>query len=221
MTHLTPSTDEDVTSSKSPCLIFYYTFLDTSMDYYTSINTNFIELTKMYTYFVLVSGKKDGKPYSEHLKSILGPQTIYIESDENSMVIKFNLFRQYLKINTQYNDSIFCKIDTDLVHYNTKKMHDFLRDRFQQNKNLFIGNQGFGENVIRGGLNAIHYNSIISCGDLSENYNPSEFDEIFSKTLFSNGIKKHVVPLFYQGENINKFLFATHVVNQKLSDKKN
>lgn len=159
--------------------IVYYTFLDSSMDFYTKVNTNFIELTHKYNYIVLISGFDNGIPYQDKLSKILGKNTIYIESKKNAFTTKFNLFKKYIiKNKEKYKDSIFCKIDTDLVHYKCEEFHSLLKSKFNDNINYFIGNKK--QYWIRGGLNAIHFKSIESCPDLpEENYSTNDLDMIF------------------------------------------
>jgi len=197
--------------------ICYYTFLDVSMDAYTSINTNFIELTHKYTYFVLVSGQKGDTSYKQYLSSLLGPKTIFIESQQNSMACKFNLLKQYLEQHKdEYIDAIFCKIDTDLVHYRSEEFQSQIRKIFAKNKNLLVGVEN---EWIRGGLNAVHVDSILNCPVWSEDYNPFEFDMKFTELLLKNEIKKYNFFTFNQTQVLDVSCFATHVVQQRLNAK--
>jgi hypothetical protein len=199
--------------------IYYYTFLDVSMDYYTSINTNFIELTHKYTYFVLVSGQKDDTSYKQYLSSLLGPKTIFIESQQNSMAHKFNLLKQYLEQHkAEYIDTIFCKIDTDLVHYRTEEFQSQMRQIFTKNKNVLVGVNN--NTHIRGGLNAVHVDSILNCPVWPKDYHPFEFDMKFTDLLLKNKIKKYYFDTFNQTQVLDVSCFATHVVNQRLNNKK-
>ena len=198
--------------------IYYYTFLDVSMDAYTSINTNFIELTHKYTYFVLVSGQKGDTSYKQYLSSILGPKTIFIESQQNSMACKFNLFKQYLEQHkAEYVDTIFCKIDTDLVHYRTEEFQSQMLQIFAKNKNVLVG-VDYGH--IRGGLNAVHVDSILNCPVWPEDYHPFEFDIKFTELLLKNKIEKYNFNTFNQTQVLDVSCFATHVVHQRLNGKK-
>lgn len=201
--------------------VVYYTFLDACMDYYTSINTNFIELTHKYQYFVLVSGTKDDQPYADFLRTILGPHTIYIESDQNKMTRKFNLFREYLIANQDtYKNSVFCKIDTDLVHYRSQEFQAIMRHLFNYDQRLFVGIQGWGK-YLRGGLNAIHYQSIVNLLPLPEDHDPFEFDVIFSSQLQKqNLVNIYTFPTFEQDGQIAKKYFATHIISQRHNIKK-
>ena len=198
--------------------ICYYTFLDVSMDAYTSINTNFIELTHKYTYFVLVSGHMGDTSYKQYLSSILGPKTIFIESQQNSMACKFNLLKQYLEQHkAEYIDAIFCKIDTDLVHYRTEEFQSQMRQIFTKNKNVLVG---VDNDWIRGGLNAVHVDSILNCPVWPEDYRPFEFDVKFTDMLSKNKIKKYCFDTFNQTQVLDVSCFATHVINQRLDNKK-
>jgi len=200
--------------------IYYYTFLDVCMDNYTSINTNFIELTHKYTYFVLVSGQKDDTSYKQYLSSLLGPKTIFIESQQNSMACKFDLLKQYLEQHkAEYIDAIFCKIDTDLVHYRTEKFQSQIRQIFAKNKNVLVGVDS-ETGHIRGGLNAVHVDSILNCPVWPEDYHPFEFDIKFTELLLKNKIKKYNFNTFNQTHVLDVDCFATHVINQRLSAKK-
>lgn len=199
--------------------VCYYTFLDESMDYYTAINSNFIALTHKHQYFVLVSGQKDGKPYSDFLKTILGPNTVYIESDQNKMTRKFNLFREYLITHRdQYYNYVFCKIDTDLVHYNSDKFQQTISEIFSNKKNVYVGVEstafldGKYLKYVRGGLNAIHYESIIKCPRLPEDYKPFEFDIIFSNKLMECGVQLHHLKTFSENPQLDLGKYATHIV---------
>lgn len=211
-------------SSQTEFDIFYYTFLDASMDFYTNINTNFIELTHKNTYFVLCSGEKNGTRYCDLLAGTLGPKTIFLNSEKNSMVCKFNLFKKYLIDHKNiYQNSIFCKIDTDLVHYRCKQFHDLIRLKFENDRSLFIGNENKigSDRYIRGGLNAVHFQSLTTCPDLPENHDPREFDLIFSQYLLRSKISKlHNVFLFTQSDRVNSSTFATHIRSQRLSKSK-
>lgn len=201
--------------------ICYYTFLDVSMDAYTSINTNFIELTHKYTYFVLVSGHKGDTSYKQYLSSILGPKTIFVESQQNSMACKFNLFKQHLEQHkAEYVDTIFCKIDTDLVHYHTEEFQSQMRQIFAKNKNVLVGVDCGHTKHIRGGLNAVHVDSILNCPVWPEDYNPIGFDEKFTELLLKNNIKKLNFFTFNQTEVLDVGCFATHVVTQGLDNRK-
>lgn len=201
--------------------ICYYTFLDVSMDDYTSINTNFIELTHKYTYFVLVSGQKGDTSYKQYLSSILGPKTIFVESQQNTMACKFNLFKQYLEQHKdEYVDTIFCKIDTDLVHYRTKKFQSQMRQIFAKNKNVLVGVDCGPTKHIRGGLNAVHVDSILNCPVWIEDADPLEFDSKFTNQLLKNNIKKFNFFTFNQTEVLDVGCFATHVVTQGLDVEK-
>lgn len=198
--------------------ICYYTFLDVSMDAYTSINTNFIELTHKYTYFVLVSGQKGDTSYKQYLSSLLGPKTIFIESQQNSMACKFNLLKQYLEQHKdEYIDAIFCKIDTDLVHYRSEEFQSQIRKIFAKNKNVVVG-VDYGH--IRGGLNAVHVDSILNCPVWPEDHNPFEFDIKFTNLLSKNKIQKYHFHTFSQSRKLDLDCFATHVETQRLDDRK-
>ena len=200
--------------------ICYYTFLDVSMDAYTSINTNFIELTHKYTYFVLVSGHKGDTSYKQYLSSILGPKTIFIESQQNSMACKFNLFKQYLEQHKdEYVDTIFCKIDTDLVHYHTEEFQSQMRKIFAKNKNVLVG-VDVNYAHIRGGLNAVYVDSILNCPVWPEDYHPFEFDSKFTDLLSKNKIKKYNFHTFIQSRKLALDCFATHIKTQGLDVKK-
>lgn len=207
--------------------IFYYTFVDSSMHDYLSINSNFIELTHKYQYFVLVSGQKDGQLYVDYLKTILGPKTIYIHSDKNAMTYKFNLFRKYLEEHhAVYCSGVFCKIDVDLIHYNVSKFHEKLMALFSADQNLHVGIpnniwlDGKDKKLIRGGLNAVHYKSIMRCGPLPEDYRPFEFDAVFSDYLAQTNITHFYLETFVESPTADSTVFATHIVKGSKGSKK-
>jgi hypothetical protein len=189
--------------------IYYYTFLDVICNDYTMSNKNFFELSKTQNYFILTSGNINNIRYDEYLKN-KGISGHFIHSDKNSYPVKFNLFKKYLEQNKeQYQNCIFCKIDTDLVHYKIKSFHAFLNNEFSVNKRYFIGNEK--EYWIRGGLNAIHVDSILDCPPLCED-RWDDFDGIFTTTLVKNNIIiKRNIMLFNKSTTLLPDKFGTHV----------
>lgn len=188
--------------------IYYYTFIDVICNDYTMSNKNFIELSKTQNYFILTSGNINNIRYDVYLKN-KGISGHFIHSDKNSYPVKFNLFKKYLEENKeQYQNCIFCKIDTDLVHYKVKSFHSLLNNEFSVNKRYFIGNEkGYW---IRGGLNAIHVDSILDCPPLCEKVN--DFDGVFTATLVKNNIIiKRNIMLFNKSVTLLPDKFGTHV----------
>jgi len=189
--------------------VYYYTFIDAICNDYTMCNENFIKLSNTQNYFILTSGNIDNIKYDEYLKSH-GVSGNFIHSDINSYPVKFNIFKKFLEENKeQYQNCIFCKIDTDLVHYKIKSFHTFLNNEFSVNKRYFIGNEkGYW---IRGGLNAIHIDSILHCPPLCEK-RWDDFDGIFTTTLVENNIiVKKNIPLFNKSMSLLQDKFGTHV----------
>ena len=215
-----------VTQIKYDCKtkkVYYFTFLDPCINDYTLANDNFLELTNTNDYFFLTSGEIDGVRYDEYLKS-KNIRGTYIHSEKNSYVIKFNLLKKYLEENrNNYEDTIFCKIDTDLVHYKVKTFHDFLNFMFCKDKNILLGNEipiGY-KGWIRGGLNAVYIDSILKCPYLDETFKENSFDDIYTWTLERNNITKRMfVYLFSLAEDIDLKVFATHTVGKGLTSSK-
>lgn len=196
--------------------VYYFTFLDPCINDYTLANENFLELTNSQDYFFLTSGEIDGVRYDEYLKS-KNIRGTYIHCDSNSYVIKFNKFKKYLEENREtYVDTIFCKIDTDVVHYKTKTFHDFLNFIFWKNKNLIVGNEimGYKGPYIRGGLNAVYVDSILRCPNLDETFKANSFDDIYTWTLESIGIERRYIYLFALDREIDLKVFATHTTSK-------
>lgn len=190
--------------------IYYYTFIDAVCNDYTINNKNFIDLSNTQNYFILTSGNIKDIKYDVYLKN-QGVSGNFIHSDKNSYPVKFNLFKKYLEENQEkYQNCIFCKIDTDLIHYKIKSFHTFLNNEFSVNKHYFIGNEK--QYWIRGGLNAIHVNSILSCPYLCED-RWDDFDGIFTSTLVNNNIvTKKNIQLFNKSLSLLQDKFGTHVV---------
>lgn len=189
--------------------VHYYTFLDAVCNDYTIINKNFIELSKTQNFFILTSGNINGINYDQYLKDH-GVYGHYIHSDINSFPVKFNKLKKYLDENKEsYENSIFCKIDTDFVHYKVKSFHKLITSELSSNKKYFIGN--VKNSWIRGALNAIHIDSILLCPMLNEK-RWDDFDVIFTKTLCDNNlIEKKNIELFEKSHTILTDKFGTHV----------
>lgn len=191
--------------------IHYYTFLDAICNDYVIVNKNFIELTSTQSYFILTSGQIDGVRYDEYLKN-KGIKGVFIHSDDNSYVEKFNLMKKYLEKNTSlYEKSLFCKIDTDFVHYRVNSFQKLITELFIKNERLFVGNKK--NRWVRGALNAIHVDSILKCPCL-EKTRWNEFDDNFTTTLTKNKIVDIMEIMFFEkSDTILKNLYGTHVNN--------
>lgn len=191
--------------------VHYYTFLDAVCNDYTIVNKNFIELTNTQSYFILTSGQIDGINYDQYLKNN-GVKGVFLHSEENSYVEKFNLMKKYIEQNLSiYENSLFCKIDTDFVHYKVNSFQKLISGLFSGNKRLFVGNKK--NRWIRGALNAIHVDSILQCPFL-ERTGWNEFDDNFTHTLTKNGIVDIMDRSFFEKSDVLlKDLYGTHVNN--------
>ena len=95
-----------------------------------------------------------------------------------------------------------------------------MRQIFAKNKNVLVGVDCGHTKHIRGGLNAVHVDSILNCPVWAEDYNPIKFDEKFTELLLKNNIKKLNFFTFNQTEVLDVGCFATHVVTQGLDNGK-